>query len=585
MLKIPVRFHYDKMRRVSQEVQDYYFAPLANTPFSLGLALPHDYGNTWIKVGDEIKRNQHMGINISDFFVGENWKVHPDWVYCKYHYLEGHEFKTPEDELRHFLKRLYDPQWTWSQQYEPDIGFDTTMGESTEPNCGRKTLDDGAYYCNKELVQLLIFDAKVTNTSYREWRFEDLSEKEIIQRYNATLRFVATMSGLTRWQFIFGEVEVDTDREFGDYHTTAIDEGWYKSAILQHKIDSQSFVYSVPHASDPPEEGELKVTASHAIFPRDGGLEAPGAVVGFQFSHQLMYERFMELTAKTNCNDCMKSCESDEQDCYVIDNNGYVILSETQNDTGRFFGELEGAVMEAMVEAGIYKSITVYDWQALCFEEVMVSSDSSFLISPLKLLIVTLEWLLTEFVLHLSRMHMWLVEGVPLDDVYDDYDTATVPTQRKLRKGQNQEEEDYFNRPKEIKYETKHYSCDKQSQLYLLNQSMFIQGNGFSGEGPRNCSRPYYIKRIPHSNLVLVVVNTMYSSCYRLLTAEPQVIEYNVEFPCHKLAMNYLPRRRLEECFTEHPDEEEMTYCGHANVLLPPIVILFGGLFLILSIH
>ncbi|XP_055682880.1 voltage-dependent calcium channel subunit alpha-2/delta-3 [Lutzomyia longipalpis] len=585
MLKIPVRFHYDKMRRVSQEVQDYYFAPLANTPFSLGLALPHDYGNTWIKVGDEIKRNQHMGINISDFFVGENWKVHPDWVYCKYHYLEGHEFKTPEDELRHFLKRLYDPQWTWSQQYEPDIGFDTTMGESTEPNCGRKTLDDDAYYCNKELVQLLIFDAKVTNTSYREWRFEDLSEKEIIQRYNATLRFVATMSGLTRWQFIFGEVEVDTDREFGDYHTTAIDEGWYKSAILQHKIDSQSFVYSVPHASDPPEEGELKVTASHAIFPRDGGLEAPGAVVGFQFSHQLMYERFMELTAKTNCNDCMKSCESDEQDCYVIDNNGYVILSETQNDTGRFFGELEGAVMEAMVEAGIYKSITVYDWQALCFEEVMVSSDSSFLISPLKLLIVTLEWLLTEFVLHLSRMHMWLVEGVPLDDVYDDYDTATVPTQRKLRKGQNQEEEDYFNRPKEIKYETKHYSCDKQSQLYLLNQSMFIQGNGFSGEGPRNCSRPYYIKRIPHSNLVLVVVNTMYSSCYRLLTAEPQVIEYNVEFPCHKLAMNYLPRRRLEECFTEHPDEEEMTYCGHANVLLPPIVILFGGLFLILSIH
>lgn len=118
--RIPVLFHYDQMRRISQEYQDYYFAPLPNTPFSLGLVLPSEYGNTWIKVGDEIRRNQHMGLNISEYFVGENWKVHPEWVYCKYHYLEGHEFKTPEDELIHFLKKLAEPNWKWSQQYEPE---------------------------------------------------------------------------------------------------------------------------------------------------------------------------------------------------------------------------------------------------------------------------------------------------------------------------------------------------------------------------------------------------------------------------------------------------------------------------------
>lgn len=55
---------------------------------------------------------------MSDYFVDENFKVHPEWVYCKYHYLEGHEFATPEDELRHFLKKLSDPNWKWSQQYE-----------------------------------------------------------------------------------------------------------------------------------------------------------------------------------------------------------------------------------------------------------------------------------------------------------------------------------------------------------------------------------------------------------------------------------------------------------------------------------
>lgn len=92
-------------------------------------------------------------------------------------------------------------------------------------------------------------------------------------------------------------------REFGDYHTKAVDEQWYKSAILQHGIDPHSFIFSVPHDEDDPEDGELKVTASHAIFPRDGGLEAPGCVVGFQFSHQMMYDRFMEITSTDNVSD------------------------------------------------------------------------------------------------------------------------------------------------------------------------------------------------------------------------------------------------------------------------------------------
>lgn len=76
---ISVKFHFDNMRRVSQEKFDYHYAPLPNTPFSMGLAIPRGYGNTWIKVGDEVSRNIHMGVNMSDFFLGDNWKVHPQW--------------------------------------------------------------------------------------------------------------------------------------------------------------------------------------------------------------------------------------------------------------------------------------------------------------------------------------------------------------------------------------------------------------------------------------------------------------------------------------------------------------------------
>lgn len=166
---------------------------------------------------------------------------------------------------------------------------------------------------------MLIFDAKVTNFSYGEWKFENEQERQLIERFGATLRFVATMSGLTRWQFIYGEVEVDTDQEFGDFHTTAIDETWYKSAILQHRQDNtESFVYSVKHYDDPVEDSELKVTASHAIFPRDGGKEAPACVVGFQFSHARMWERFFNITAVDNVSIARSSTKDMSVNCFFF---------------------------------------------------------------------------------------------------------------------------------------------------------------------------------------------------------------------------------------------------------------------------
>lgn len=64
-----------------------------------------------------------------------------------------------------------------------------------------------------------MFDARVTNTSYGTWKFDSLQIKELIDKYNATLRFVATMSGLTRWQFIYGE---EIEREDDKYGTNSL---------------------------------------------------------------------------------------------------------------------------------------------------------------------------------------------------------------------------------------------------------------------------------------------------------------------------------------------------------------------------
>ena len=71
------------------------------------------------------------------------------------------------------------------------------------------------------------------------------------------------------------------------------------------------------------------------------------------------------------------------------------------------------------------------------------------------------------------------------------------------------------------------------------------------------------MRRINNSNLLLIAVDGR-DDCGIELSTDGKVIQYNETFPCHKLEMNNLLRRRLDECFTQHEDEDDVHYCGGA---------------------
>lgn len=62
----------------------------------------------------------------------------------------------------------------------------------------------------------------------------------------------------------------------------------------------------------------------------------------------------------------------------MVDNNGYIILSNDSDDTGRFFGEVQGRAMQELVRLKVFKAITVYDYQAVCKIEEGGSNSKSF---------------------------------------------------------------------------------------------------------------------------------------------------------------------------------------------------------------
>lgn len=78
----------------------------------------------------------------------------------------------------------------------------------------------------------------------------------------------------------------------------------------------------------------------------------------------------------TGINGC-KTCTSDDLDCYVLDNNGFIIISEQSHHTGQFFGQTDGTIMDSLVQDGVYKKIKILDNQGACHNGVEPGTDSA----------------------------------------------------------------------------------------------------------------------------------------------------------------------------------------------------------------
>ncbi|XP_055687320.1 voltage-dependent calcium channel subunit alpha-2/delta-3 isoform X1 [Lutzomyia longipalpis] len=588
-----VKYHLDGMKRVSRIKRQYFWTPLKESPFTLVVTYPESYGVNRIqpRTEDEIHRLLAQEHNLTNFFNGNHWSIHPDWIYCK----SKHRFySSPENELKDVLKNMSKPGWRWPLNRTPpppehaaNFNYSNSSGRSAS-----KTEKDH-YYCDRNLMQSLVYDAKVTSWWNATHTLKDDKGNEFKQRFGITVAFMATHSGLTRWQEFYSNSveEIRSDQSFSENNKRAVDEIWYKRAVEQHFIEPTSFTYSVPFdaADIIHNTNDTLVTASHAIFHSDGGKSAPAAVVGFQFQHSALLTLFRNITA--NCGDasCSKTCASDGINCYILDNNGYVIVSPEIGDTGKFFGEVKGAIMQRLVDENIYKQVMIYDYQAVCFAVRESANMAGILQTPLKFILKFLQsfgrFIMFIFVeLFVLPVDAYNAYSYASDDLFypDNYDGLPLPTEPyggPLPKAKEPE----FDRRVLIN-KTRPQPCDQIITLYQLN--MDKEKTVFK-KPASGCERPFVVTPISYSNLILLVVDTLcpISDPEIKLTILPMDFHYNASLACHKIRFNDLPRKRPTSCINTHDKESTIELCGRSPRIGVSISLLFFVLAKILSGH
>merc|ERR1712226_852913 len=314
MNRLTVKVHMDDMKRVTIREQNYFYHNISNTPFTLGIAFPSKYGQFRVTGGTEITRNKADAAKV---FSSDRWKLHPDWVYCEYNYAGSNDrqFDSPENNMRHFLDRLSHEgvKFNWGSSRVRPLPTCAGNGGGFTADCPK---------CDKELVQALVLDGEITQIFDSQE-----SRQDLFKEFGIELSFVATRSGLTRWEehkekneF---EMEEDYDYDpdnpkephFADLNNEATDEVWYKRAVEYHYNNPSSFVFSVPF--DIGDTRPTLVTATHAIFKEENGQKAPAAVVGVHIDYDKFEKNFMKVTTgaeghgyKTNTGEFL-SCKNE----------------------------------------------------------------------------------------------------------------------------------------------------------------------------------------------------------------------------------------------------------------------------------
>ncbi|XP_027127953.1 voltage-dependent calcium channel subunit alpha-2/delta-4 [Larimichthys crocea] len=503
-LSLDVKTSVDKGRRVMFLKNDYFYTVINETPFSLGIVLTQGYGQ-YIFIGNVSVEEGLHDLEAPDLIIAS------EWTYCETDIDPDHRKLTQLEAVKRYL-----------------------------------TGKDADLECDALLIEQTLFDAVVTAPMEAYWTALMLNTSGVDEGIETA--FLGTRSGLMRFQRYTG-IEKRTGKSF---LTSADKENmftldhfpeWYRRAA---EYPAGQFLVGIRWHEGP---GRIAI-ATTAVTVTVGKKTAIAGAIGVQVTLDMMESRFWAIAAQPNDTDCSNvdgvcplRCDNFDIDCYVIDNNGFVLISKQRNDAGRFYGEIDGSVMTTLIRMGMFKRVSLFDYQAMCKMNSHSVSSARPLLSPFYGLASALKWFLSNFLLFLLEFNIcgfWHTEH------FADAKTSFTVSSAHKKKGD-------ILQP-----------CDTEYPSFVYEPSV-KETNSIIKCG--RCQKMFVVQQIPESNLLMLVVQADCdcSRQYPPITMQPKEVKYNASVKCDRMRSQKI-RRRPESCHAYHP-QENANDCGGASVI------------------
>uniref|UniRef100_M4AR04 Calcium channel, voltage-dependent, alpha 2/delta subunit 2a n=1 Tax=Xiphophorus maculatus TaxID=8083 RepID=M4AR04_XIPMA len=501
-------------RYIDEAMRTYTWTPVEGTNYSLGLVLP-TYSENHVKanLSDQILQVQYFESLLPNSFESE-----------------GHVFIAPREYCNDLELSNNNTEFL--------LNFIALM-EKVTPDSKQ---------CDSLLLHNLILDTGIIRQLVdKVWKNKDLNT------YGFLAVFAATDGGITR---VFPNKAAETWEE---------DPEPFNASYYRRSLDNKGYIFTAPYRSAGadllnPENDTVGILVSTALDITIGGKTVKPAVLGVKLDLEAWTDKFKILASNhtdsrqgsNTCGPnrgCEMDCEANSDDllCYLIDDGGFLIMSNQKDDwseVGKFLGVVDPNLMYALYNNSFYKRKQSFDYQSVC--ELLQNSDTGAarrgVFVPTIADFVNLAWWtsaaawsLFQQLLYGLAYHSWFVT--------DEVEAEVI--------------------------ESKERSCVMiQTQYYFSNLSNsynILQDCG-------NCSRLIHAKRINNTNLLFVVAEKLPCSSCEIEDLSQDKEEFKEENPCEEMTTARY-RKGPSTCFDSNA-AENTSDCGRGHSFRPPLYTL-----------
>ncbi|XP_071155638.1 voltage-dependent calcium channel subunit alpha-2/delta-3-like isoform X1 [Mytilus edulis] len=374
-------------KRIAVRNYTFYYSKIAETEFSLGIALAQ-------------KRVPSISYR-TDMNKSRKKDGHTElatWRYCK------HEW-TDFNELQDFLVNKF-----------------SDNGNNKKSGGGKKSKGE-AKGCSEYSDSYLQWDWSITSDILDEWTKrarEQVSSssydtrvkpKEVYKSFGVEQVFLWTSAGLTKYVTASANL---TEPNFIKENRNTVKNKHYRQTVEGLEY-GYNYTYSVPyHAELYTHPKNLVITITAPIYKQKFTMLVVGLQMKYLSFTQRMEEVIENMSVPQTNPDSSLSCKDKAQiTCYILDSNGYIIYSNMDDENMTSAGKLleDQSLMQELIDNGFYKQEKYLNQQVMCKKELQKDGENSaaFLLNPFKQFANLIFWMFTETVIFLYEWS-WFTE-------------------------------------------------------------------------------------------------------------------------------------------------------------------------------